>query len=260
MRLVDCSHRDINSTSRCALSSYFLRLRNKERVLGLTIHFEQSKHCGVNFVDISKLRREYDPGTWSLGDLPQDPLRQFEDWFQQACSSGIPEPNAMVLATVDQGVPAQRTVLLKYFDHRGFVFFTNYESRKARHIGINANVSLLFPWYPLQRQVEINGRAEKVSTSESLKYFALRPRNAQLGAWASPQSSVVTTTGLIQAKLEEMKRKFANGEVPVPSFWGGMRVVPHRFEFWQGRPSRLHDRFHYSKQEDDRWRIEQLAP
>lgn len=211
-------------------------------------------------MDISNLRREYDPGTWTRDELPSDPLRQFEDWFQQACSAAIPEPNAMVLATVEQGVPTQRTVLLKYFDHQGFVFFTNYESREARHIRSNGNVCLLFPWYPLQRQVEINGRAENISTSESLRYFALRPRGAQLGAWASPQSSVITSAGLIQAKLEEMKRKFVHGEVPLPSFWGGIRVVPQRFEFWQGRPSRLHDRFQYSQQEDRSWRIEQLAP
>ncbi len=211
-------------------------------------------------MDIRKLRREYDQGKWSIDDLAQDPLKQFEGWFQQACSATIPEPNAMVLATMGQDGPAQRTVLLKYFDHRGFVFFTNYESRKARHIGRNANVCLLFPWYSLQRQVEISGRAEKVSASESLNYFASRPRGAQSGAWASPQSSVVTTSGLVQAKLEEMKRKFANGKVPLPSFWGGVRVIPQRFEFWQGRPSRLHDRFQYSRQENDGWLIEQLAP
>jgi pyridoxamine 5'-phosphate oxidase len=187
-------------------------------------------------------------------------MKQFEDWFQQACSAAIPEPNAMVLATVEADAPTQRTVLLKIFDQQGFVFFTNFGSRKARQIGQNTNVCLLFPWYPLQRQVEISGQAHKISAAESLKYFATRPRGAQLGAWASPQSSVVKAPGLFEAKLDELKRKFADSVVPLPSFWGGFRVVPQRFEFWQGRPNRLHDRYQYSKQSDDCWLIERLAP
>jgi pyridoxamine 5'-phosphate oxidase len=219
-----------------------------------------SAHEGVSVVDISKLRQEYVDEPLALDDLKDHPIKQFEGWFQRACNAEIREPNAMVLATVDHDGPAQRTVLLKYYDYQGFVFFTNYGSRKARHIGQNVNVGLLFPWYPLQRQVEINGRAHRVSTAESLKYFATRPRGAQLGAWASPQSSVVKAPGLFQAKLEELKGKFAGSEVPMPSFWGGFRVVPHRFEFWQGRPNRVHDRFQYSRQDDDRWVIERLAP
>ena len=211
-------------------------------------------------MDADRLRREYDQGELTYDDLDADPMKQFERWFQQACRAAFPEPNGMVLATVEQGMPTQRTVLLKYFDHQGFVFFTNYSSRKAKQIGQNSNVCLLFPWYPLQRQVEVNGYAQKISTAESLKYFATRPRGAQLGAWASPQSSVVSVPGLIMNKLEQYAQKFAGGEVPLPEFWGGYRVVPQRFEFWQGRPHRLHDRFQYVRREDQGWDIAQLAP
>ncbi len=211
-------------------------------------------------MDAGSLRTEYNRDALTLDDLNVDPTRQFEGWFQQACQAAIPEPNGMVLATVEQGAATQRTVLLKYFDHQGFVFYTNYGSRKARQIGQNNQVCLLFPWYPLQRQVEINGHAEKISTADSLKYFVTRPRGAQLGAWASPQSSVVKAPGMIMSQLEEMAQKFAGGEVPLPSFWGGYRVVPYRFEFWQGRPNRLHDRFQYSRRADGGWEISQLAP
>ncbi len=171
----------------------------------------------------------------------------------------------MVLATVDaKGCPTQRTVLLKYYDDKGFVFFTNYNSRKAQQIGENAAVSLHFLWLPLQRQVEISGSASRVSTIESLKYFAMRPRGSQLGAWVSEQSSIITSRSLLEAKLAEMKHKFANNEVPWPSFWGGYRVTPTRFEFWQGQPNRLHDRFEYSLQSgsagEPTWQRHRLAP
>ena len=215
--------------------------------------------CGDNFVDLSRFRREYSHSPWAIEDLHPDPMKQFEDWFQEACGAGIPDPNAMVLATIGQGAPTQRTVLLKYYDHQGIVFFTNYASRKARHIDQNADVCLLFPWYLLQRQVEINGRAIKISAAQSVKYFLARPRGAQLGAWASPQSSVIKTTHLLEAKFEELKRRFSGRPVPCPSFWGGYRVIPNRFEFWQGCPNRMHDRYQYTRQ-DERWMIEQLAP
>lgn len=194
--------------------------------------------------------------------LDPDPLLQFEQWFTEACEAGIPEPNGMSLATVDgSGQPWLRTVLLKTYDQRGFVFYTNYASRKARQIAGNARVSLLFPWVGLARQVAITGVAAKVPTAESVAYFASRPRGSQIGAWASTQSAVISSRSLLDAKFDEIRRKFANGEVPLPSFWGGYRVAPDSMEFWQGRDSRLHDRFLYRREgEQAPWRIERLAP
>ena len=197
----------------------------------------------------------------SYGEIDSDPFRQFQQWFEEAISSGIPEPNGMSLATVDaDGQPWLRMVLLKLYDKHGFVFFTNYESRKARQIAANSKVSLLFPWVALARQVEINGVASKIPVSESFKYFATRPRGSQIGAWASPQSQVIGSRSLLEAKVQEIKRKFSRGEIPLPDFWGGYRVVPDYIEFWQGRESRLHDRFAYTPHSDGRWRIERLAP
>ena len=210
-------------------------------------------------MDIGDLRREYTRHGLRRGDLAPDPFAPFGRWFSQACECGMGDPNAMSLATVDaQGRPAVRTVLLKFWDTGGFVFYTNYESAKARHIAANPEVALLFAWLPLERQVIIRGRAERISAAESLKYFATRPRGSQLGAWVSAQSSVIGSRQFLEMKLEEIKRKFADGEVPLPSFWGGFRVVPHSLEFWQGRANRLHDRFLYTRDGD--WRIERLAP
>lgn len=212
-------------------------------------------------MDISNMREEFSLSGLERKDLDQDPVLQFEKWFLQAKESGMIEPNAMTLATVNpDGQPSVRTVLLKFFDAEGFVFYTNYESKKAKDIEGNANVSLLFPWLDLQRQVKINGYAEKVPAAQSIKYFLSRPRGSQLGAWCSNQSSVITTRSLLQAKFDEMKRKFEGKEVPLPSFWGGYRVIPREIEFWQGRKNRLHDRFNYSLQEDGKWSIERLAP
>ncbi len=211
--------------------------------------------------DLSQQRREYDNAPLRKSDLSSDPFQQFEAWYQQAVAKNLIEPNAMVLATVSpEGYPTQRTVLLKYFDKTGFVFFTNYESRKARQIAENSNVSLLFQWLPMMRQLEINGRSEKVSTAESLKYFATRPRGSQLGAWVSQQSSVITSRSLLEKKWDELRQKFSAGKIPIPSFWGGFRVVPRRFEFWHGRPSRLHDRFEYLSADNDHWELHRLAP
>jgi pyridoxamine 5'-phosphate oxidase len=166
----------------------------------------------------------------------------------------------MTLATVsEQGQPFMRTVLLKYFDRQGFVFFTNYESRKATQIEANHRVSILFTWLPLQRQIHITGTAEKVTTAESLAYFTSRPRGSQLGAWTSPQSSIISSRQILLMQLEEIKNKFLDGEIPLPSFWGGYRIVPDSFEFWQGCTNRLHDRFLYTHQ-DDQWQIQRLAP
>jgi pyridoxamine 5'-phosphate oxidase len=212
-------------------------------------------------IDIHNLREEYTQAELGRKDLQTDPFQQFELWFQQACNAELPEPNAMTLATASTtGKPLVRTVLLKYFDSTGFVFFTNHESRKARQIEENPQVALLFLWLPLQRQVQITGVASKVPTSESLNYFATRPRGSQLGAWCSAQSSVISSRQLLQMKFEEMKQKFLNHEIPLPSFWGGYRVVPDSFEFWQGRSNRLHDRFLYLPQADRSWEIHRLAP
>ncbi len=209
--------------------------------------------------DIAALRREYTRAGLRRVNLDPDPFVQFRHWFNEAREAGLVEPNAMVLSTTNDKRPSSRTVLLKAFDELGFVFFTNYESRKARDISLNPIVSLLFPWYPFERQVCVLGVAKRISAAESLAYFASRPHGSRVGAWVSQQSSVINSRRLLEMKWEEMKRKFSQGEVPLPSFWGGFRVEPSEIEFWQGRENRLHDRFRYSRNEAS-WNIERLAP
>jgi pyridoxamine 5'-phosphate oxidase len=212
-------------------------------------------------MNLADLRAEYSAVGLTREELRDDPVEQFRLWFDQALLAGFPEPNAMSLATVGLDMqPTLRTVLLKQFDERGFVFFTNLESRKAQQIAENPKAALLFPWIALERQVKIRGRVERVSIADAAAYFITRPIGSQLAAWASPQSQVITSRKLLEMQWEEMKRKFADGKVPLPSFWGGYRVVPAAFEFWQGRESRLHDRFEYTRNDDGGWRIEQLAP
>lgn len=212
-------------------------------------------------MDIKGLRKEYANPVLTREMLDPDPYRQFERWFEETCTAGLSEPNAMTLATVGAGgQPTLRTVLLKLFDHDGFVFYTNYGSRKARQIGENSRVALLFPWVKLARQVAITGVAEKVSLAESARYFASRPHESQLGAWISQQSSVIGSRQLLMNELEKIKARFRKGEVPLPDFWGGYRVRPASIEFWQGQTSRLHDRFLYTCQADASWTIERLAP
>ena len=212
-------------------------------------------------MDISHFRREYLSGGLNRTDLAADPVTQFATWFDQARQTTIADPTAMVLATVNgNGQPSQRTVLLKYFDQDGFVFFTNYGSRKAEEIAANDRVSLLFVWLELDRQVIINGYAEKISTRDSARYFVSRPRNSQVAAWVSSQSHGLSSRQALMQKFAEMKKKFGEGKIPLPSFWGGYRVVPSEIEFWQGRENRLHDRFMYTQQEDGGWAIERLAP
>jgi pyridoxamine 5'-phosphate oxidase len=212
-------------------------------------------------MDVSDLRHSMTGASLEREDLDDDPIVQFETWFREACETGHIDPNAVSLATVDQdNRPSSRTILLKYFDERGFVFFTNLESSKAAHIEMNPEVALLFFWRELGRQVSIRGIATRISTGETLKYFATRPRGSQIGAWVSSQSSVISSRSLLEAKFEELKRKFSDKEVPLPSFWGGYRVVPAEIEFWQGRTNRLHDRFLYRQQDDAAWTIERLAP
>ena len=211
-------------------------------------------------MDLTFMRQGYQNEGLSKEELSPDPFLQFEAWFKEA-NETEPIPNAMSLATVsNSGAPLMRTVLLKLFDDNGFVFFTNYKSRKAEQISENQNVAVLFNWVALERQVSINGVAEKVERSESLKYFMGRPRGSQLGAWVSDQHSVLSSRKILEMKLDEIKRKFGENEIPLPEFWGGFRIKPKRFEFWQGRPNRLHDRFLYSKIDDESWEIERLAP
>ena len=211
-------------------------------------------------MDLTFIRQGYKNKGLDLEDLNTDPFIQFESWFEKA-KEKEPIPTAMSLSTVsNNGEPALRTVLLKLFDKNGFVFFTNYKSRKADHIAENPNVAVLFNWVAMERQVGINGVADKIKTYESIKYFMSRPRGSQLGAWVSDQSSVLSSREILESKLEEMERKFSNGEIPLPDFWGGYRIIPKTFEFWQGRPNRLHDRFIYSKLSNGIWEIDRLAP
>lgn len=210
-------------------------------------------------MDLESLRREYKGGL-RREDLADDPIVQFEDWMQQVLEIGIVDPTAMTVATVgSDGQPSQRIVLLKHVDSRGFVFFTNYSSRKARELAGNPRISLHFPWHTADRQVKVCGSAEKVSTAESLKYFVSRPRDSQLAAIASRQSSVLSSRTVLMNQFESFKQKFREGEIPLPDFWGGYRVTPAEMEFWQGGENRLHDRFRYTR-EGDGWKIDRLSP
>lgn len=210
---------------------------------------------------LAHMRNDYLQGELDERNMPDDPFVQFEGWFQEACSAGVIEPNAISLATASPtGQTTLRTVLCKGYDRDGFLFFTNLESTKATQIAANPHVSLLFPWLKLERQVIVNGAAERLGTGEVLKYFITRPFKSRIAAWISKQSSVITTRKLLEMKFAEMERKYANGEVPLPSFWGGFRVRPRTIEFWQGRASRLHDRILYSRGTDGTWKIERLAP
>ncbi|HBV90748.1 pyridoxamine 5'-phosphate oxidase [Pantoea sp. B550] len=209
---------------------------------------------------IAHLRREYTRGGLRRKDLPDDPIALFEQWLSQACEAKLPDPTAMTVATVDeQGQPWQRIVLLKHFDAQGMVFYTNLGSRKALQLAHNPRISLHFPWHYLERQVMVLGEVEKLSPLEVLKYFHSRPRDSQIGAWVSKQSSRISARGILEGKFLELKQKFQQGDVPLPSFWGGYRVKFHTVEFWQGGEHRLHDRFIYQRDHDG-WKIDRLAP
>ena len=211
--------------------------------------------------DLSDIRREYTQGGLRRADLPSNPMDLFETWLVQAKDANLSDPTAMCVATVDKdGQPFQRIVLLKKFDDKGFVFFTNLESRKACHIEFNNKVSLHFPWHPLDRQVSVLGEAEPLSMIEVAKYFMSRPKDSQIAAWVSKQSSKISARQALEGKFAEMKAKFAQGDVPLPKFWGGYLIRPQSIEFWQGGEHRLHDRFLYSKSPDLQWQIDRLAP
>ncbi|MEM1157787.1 MAG: pyridoxamine 5'-phosphate oxidase [Verrucomicrobiota bacterium] len=211
--------------------------------------------------NVEELRRDYRQKALERQKLNSNPIHQFRQWFEEACAAELTEPNAMTLACADDhGKVSARTVLLKAYDEKGFVFFTNYESRKSKALEANPQAAILFPWTDLERQVEINGAAEKISTAESLAYFAKRPIGSRVGAWVSRQSSVISSRSILEAKFEELMTKFKNGEIPLPDFWGGWRIVPEEIEFWQGRTNRLHDRFRYIRQSDESWSINRLSP
>lgn len=211
---------------------------------------------------IADLRKEYTLNGLSIEDVSENPLAQFRVWFKEALDSGIPEPNAMHISTVDaRHRPSSRIVLLKELDSSGFVFYTNYHSKKGQDVAANPYASLTFFWVDLERQVRIEGRVEKVSEQESDDYFAIRPRGSQIGAWVSNQSETLQTRELLDKKQAELEKKFDGLAVPRPPHWGGYRVIPDLVEFWQGRPSRLHDRILYKLNEaDNSWSISRLSP
>ena len=214
---------------------------------------------------LARLRREYGDRGLDLGDLADDPVEMFRGWLEETVASGLHEPNAMVVTSVSAtGRPSSRMVLLKGLDERGFVFYTNLESRKAQEIAANPHVSLLFPWQDLQRQVRVEGRVSLVSAEENEAYFASRPRESQLGAWASPQSRVVASRSALDERYGGVLAQFAELDaVPLPPFWGGLRVEPETVEFWQGRKGRMHDRLVYRRDAADPsapWTVDRLAP
>ncbi|MFF4385269.1 pyridoxamine 5'-phosphate oxidase [Streptomyces sp. NPDC001552] len=212
-------------------------------------------------IDPAMMRKQYRSEIVDEGSLAEHPMDQFALWFQQAADSHLFEPNAMVVSTATpDGRPSTRTVLMKQFDGRGFVFFTNYASRKGRELAENPHVALLFPWHPIARQVIVTGTAARIGRDETAAYFRSRPHGSQLGAWASEQSSVIDSRAELDRRYAELEARYPEGEqVPVPPEWGGLRVVPQEVEFWQGHENRLHDRLRYVP-DGDKWRVERLCP
>jgi len=213
-------------------------------------------------IDIEHLREDYRLASLDVNDVDEDPIAQFGKWLKEALDAQMPEPNAMTLATcTPEGKPAARIVLLKGYDEAGFVFFTNYESRKGKELLHNPNAALVFSWLDLQRQVRIEGKVQKLAPEKSTEYFQSRPKGSQIGAWASPQSRVIERREMLEEKVQELEAKYENeDELPRPEHWGGYIVQPKLIEFWQGRPSRLHDRIQYTRQSGGNWLIERLAP
>ncbi|MDZ8134626.1 MAG: pyridoxamine 5'-phosphate oxidase [Nostoc sp. DedQUE04] len=210
---------------------------------------------------VAGLRKDYTLEGLSELEVELNPFIQFKKWFDQALAAQLPEPNAMTIATATpDGKPSARMVLLKDFDERGFTFFTNYNSHKGQELAENPQAALVFWWAELERQVRISGYVEKVSETESDQYFHSRPANSRLGAWVSNQSEVIESREVLERRLQEFQSKYENQEIFRPSHWGGLRVIPTEIEFWQGRPSRLHDRLLYSRLDNGTWKIERLSP
>ncbi len=213
-------------------------------------------------LDIKDLRKEYSAHALDISDVEKHPIMQFKKWFEEAMKAEVPEPNAFNLATADKnGKPSARIVLLKSFDENGFIFFTNYNSRKGQEIEENPQAAMAFLWHELQRQVRVEGSIEKISEKESTDYFKSRPKGSQIGAWASPQSQVIPDRQVLKDKVSDLEQEYQDEEtLPKPAHWGGYRIIPNFIEFWQGRPSRLHDRIAYHKNQKGDWNIERLAP
>jgi pyridoxamine 5'-phosphate oxidase len=212
-------------------------------------------------MELPELRKDYSQAGLSEADVDPDPIRQFRRWFDQALTAGVPEPNAMTLATATPvGVPSARIVLLKDLSDEGFAFYTNYDSRKGRELADNPRAALVFWWYALERQVRVEGTIAKTTEAESDGYFRLRPLGARLGARASPQSKVLPDRAGLERRVAELEAEYAGRDVPRPRFWGGYRLRPDSVEFWQGRPNRLHDRLLYRRRPGGGWEIVRLAP
>ena len=227
-------------------------------------HAAPEKVRGMDEVDLQRLRREYEAIGLDAAALPADPLVVFHEWLECAVDAALAEANAMIVSTVaPDGTPSNRMVLCKVADARGFTFFTNYDSRKSRELIANPRTALLFPWHPLGRQIRVEGVAERTDRAESEAYFATRPRGAQISAWASAQSSVVASRGDLEQRVVELEQEYNGRDVPCPSHWGGIRVVPSSIEFWQGRRDRLHDRLVYRRSDSattDGWHVVRLSP
>ena len=208
---------------------------------------------------LQHMREQYDKGILSENDLDANPMKQFEKWFTSAVNNEVPEPNAMCFSSVVDNKPSSRIVLLKGLDDRGFIFYTNYNSRKGEEINNNSQVCLNFFWQAMSQQVRIEGTITKVSSEESDAYFAVRPRESQIGAWASAQSSILTSRKDLEDEVARLNKQYENTTIPRPDHWGGYLVTPHRIEFWQGRPNRLHDRFLYERNGEN-WMVFRLAP
>lgn len=209
---------------------------------------------------IADIRKDYKQHSLNEADIAADPFTQFDRWWNEALAAEVDEVNAMTLATASKtGIPSARIVLLKGYDKNGFVFFTNYESTKGKELQDNPYAALVFFWKELERQVRIEGRVEKVTAAESDEYFHSRPEGSRIGAWSSPQSAIIASRKIIETNVEQYTKRFTDHDIPRPEHWGGYRVIPIAFEFWQGRSNRLHDRFHYTQLKEN-WKTERLAP